>query len=234
MNKKPLNIADFLSKRARIAPKSPVGRTTNDLHTPTQKTPRKSARDTLADGENGTASDKGIIFSIQKRSDKSKEDDASQIKKRLEYERFLDWLSLPHDARNPKTQKEFATANNLTEDTLSLWKHRNGFWDEWRKRLRNRQRENMPTAIRALFRNVVKKGQGRDFLAFAQYVDEFNPKVQVEDVTPPLGTLPDEQREQLIDALQKSGRAVAIGIAKPLEDAFLAEKEEEDNAKNSY
>lgn len=231
--KKSLKIADFLSKRARIAPKRPVGRTTNDLHTLTTKTPRNSVQSTLADGENGTVNDKEIIFSIQKRSDKSKENDASQIKKRVEYERFLDWLSLPHDARNPKTQKEFAIANNLTEDTLSLWKHRDGFWDEWRKRLRNRQRENMPTAIRALFRNVVKKGQGRDFLVFAQYVDEFNPKVQVEDVTPPLGTLPDDQREQLIEALKRSGRAVAVGIANPLETAFLAEKEKEPSTENS-
>lgn len=231
--KKSLKIADFLSKRARIAPKRPVGRTTNDLHTPIPKTPRKSVRDTLADGENETANDKEIIFSIQKRSDKSKKDDASQIKKRVEYERFLDWLSLPHNTRNPKTQKEFATENNLTEDTLSLWKKRDGFWGEWRSRVKNKYRERIPSCLAALDRNILKHGKGSDFLAFVQYVDDFNPKMRIEEKQEPLGYLPDDQREQLTEALRRSGRAVAVAIHAEYSEAFLAEKEKEPGTENS-
>lgn len=231
--KKSLKIADFLSNRARIAPKSPVGRTINGLHTPTQKTSRKSVRDTLAGGENGRANDKEITFSIQKRSDKSKEDDTAQIKKRVEYERFLDWLSLPYDARNPKTQKEFAIKHGVDEDTLSLWKKRGDFWDEWRSRLKNNNRERIASALAAVHKNIIKHGKGSDFLAFVQYVDDFNPKMRIEEKQEPLGYLPDDQREQLIEALRHSGRAVAVGIAKPLEDAFLAEKKKEPNTENS-
>lgn len=231
--KKSLKIADFLSKRARIAPKSPVGRTTNDFHTPTQKTPRKSVRDTLEDEENETANDKEITFLIQKRSDKSKENDVVQVKKCVEYERFLGWLSLPYDARNPKTQKEFAIKHGVSEDTLSLWKKRGDFWDEWRSRVKNNNRERIASVLSAVYKNIIKHGKGSDFLAFVQYVDDFNPKMRIEEKQEPLGYLPDDQREQLIEALKRSGRAVAVGIANPLEVAFLAEKEKEPSTENS-
>ncbi|OGG40585.1 hypothetical protein A2118_00920 [Candidatus Kaiserbacteria bacterium GWA2_50_9] len=230
--KKALKIADFLSKRASIARKSPVGKITRDLHTPTPKEERKSIQSTLADSGNNTVKNEELLFSIQKRSDKSKKNDASEIKKRVEYERFLEWLSLPHDARNPKTQKEFAKENALTEDTLSLWKKRDGFWNDWRSRVKNKYRERIPSCLAALYRNILKHGKGSDFLAFVQYVDDFNPKMRIEEKQAPLGYLPDDQREQLVEALRRSGRATAVAIDAKYREAFLAEKEEGLNDKN--
>lgn len=58
-----------------------------------------------------------------------------------------------------------------------------------------------------------------------QYVDDFNPKVRIEDEMSPIGYLPDDQREQLVEALRKSGRAAAVGIAAKHREAFLAAME---------
>ena len=96
-----------------MAPKIPAGGAVSDLHTSTPKGERKSVQSALEAEKHKPTQTEVLPSHVPKRPNKSGGDSASQVKKRLEYERFLDWMALPFDARNPKTQKEFAAKNNL-------------------------------------------------------------------------------------------------------------------------
>lgn len=51
------------------------------------------------------------------------------VMKQNELYRFIDWLVLPEELRQPKTQAELAKELNVETATLSDWKKLEGFWE---------------------------------------------------------------------------------------------------------
>ncbi len=45
-----------------------------------------------------------------------------KVLKMNEFRKFIEWYALPDVYRNPRTQKEFASENNIDEGTLGDWK----------------------------------------------------------------------------------------------------------------
>lgn len=63
---------------------------------------------------------------------------------------FQRWLALPVYQRQPKLQQQLATQLTVSEELLSRWKQRPGFWDEVVKYERELVRDLIPDAILGL------------------------------------------------------------------------------------
>jgi hypothetical protein len=122
------------------------------------------------------------------------------LQKTTEFIQYIDWLSIPSFKRFPTTQKELAVQLGVSEDTLSEWKNREGFWDEVRSRVKSVWRENLPDAINALYLGLLEKRNASEFTAYMQYVDEWSPKTRVEgDSLYDVGKIEIEVIERKID-----------------------------------
>jgi len=51
------------------------------------------------------------------------------VKKQNELYRFIDWLVLPEELREPKTQEDLSKELGVDKATLSQWKNLKGFWE---------------------------------------------------------------------------------------------------------
>lgn len=166
----------------------------------------------------------------RKLSDKKAQDDERlQSKNQATFILFLDWLATPPIGRSPKTQKEFAALHGVSEDSLSIWKNREGFWDAFRSRMKSKMRENIPEVLHSLLGTIKREGKGRDAMVFFQYVDEFNPKTVIVDETPQRGVLTEEQAAQIAEAAQRSGMKAVIAGQKSREQEFLDSEEDHGN-----
>ena len=219
MNKQPVRISDLLSKRVGKAQKrfTEVKAPQFDTQIPKVVAPKpskakrgKKVSKTTAPKTVGRRVDKLIM-----------PESAKLLQKPQAYQEFIVWLATPEQSRNPATQKLFAQKWKVDENTLSVWKQRTGFYDEVRKHIRIWGRDRLSTAVSALFANVIRRGRGRDFLALARYIDEFNPKLRVEDETPPIGYLSDEEREALEVSMRRSGLASVLDANKKREQEFM-------------
>jgi len=95
------------------------------------------------------------------------------------WRKFLDWLLLGLD-RAPKTQKDWAAANSIHEDSLRRWKRDPRFRREWEARAAelNVHVERVQTVIDAVYREAAQ-GDVKAASLYLQYVDRFTPKRQV-------------------------------------------------------
>jgi hypothetical protein len=98
----------------------------------------------------------------------------------IEYLKFIDWISLPSSDRFPKTQKDLAVELGITEDTLSAWKNRDGFWDEVRSNVKSFWKGKLGEVTQALYLGMLQRKSASEFTAFMQYVDDWSPKTKVE------------------------------------------------------
>ena len=81
------------------------------------------------------------------------------IRRIPEFVEFARWFALPSQERKPKTQKEFAEAIGVSQDTLTDWKKRPEFWQLTSIYLREWMRERTPDVIGGLF-NKITDGKG--------------------------------------------------------------------------
>lgn len=51
------------------------------------------------------------------------------VQKQNELHQFIEWLVLPEELRNPKSQEELANTLGVDKGTLSDWKKLEGFWE---------------------------------------------------------------------------------------------------------
>jgi hypothetical protein len=79
---------------------------------------------------------------------------------------FAKWFATPHALRQPKTQKDFAAAIVVSQDTLTDWKRHYYFWPLAQKFINEWVKERIPDAIAGLYRNACGKGKAKDVEAF--------------------------------------------------------------------
>lgn len=99
------------------------------------------------------------------------------VERVADFLRFAQWFAAPQGSREQKTQKEFALAIGVDQDTLTDWKHNQCFWPITQHFINNWVKERIPDVINSLYRNVCNKGKAREVEAFLRLA-EFgtNPK----------------------------------------------------------
>ena len=92
---------------------------------------------------------------------------------------FLEWLLLGPE-RVPQTQKEWAVANGVHEDSLRRWKRDPRFRKEWEARAAelNIHVERVQSVIDAVYREAAQ-GDVKAASLYLQYIEKFTPKRKV-------------------------------------------------------
>jgi hypothetical protein len=170
--------------------------------------------------------EKKVIQKTPTRAENSFIKSAEGLRKKNTYEEFIYWIATPDHMRDPATQKLFAEKWHVGEDTLTDWKRRDGFYDEVRKNVRIYGRDRLALCVTALINNIMKKGNGQDFKAFVEYIDEFNPKLRLSDETPVFGELSDTARADLIKSLKLTGLSSLVKLAEDKKEEFNKSEDE--------
>ena len=114
------------------------------------------------------------------------------------YLEFIDFLATPPHLREHETQAEFAKSIQVSENTLTDWKKRVGFYEDLNERRRNIvDVEMLATSVTALHKRILKKGKGADVKVLWQIAGRFEEKSVVEN-KPPIKQLSVERKEQIL------------------------------------
>jgi len=82
-------------------------------------------------------------------------EDLAQLRHPVEYEKFVLWTATPSFERVPATQKLLAKKLKVTEDTLSDWKKRSGFWVGVKDKRQEWGRDKTPNILHSLYQKAV-------------------------------------------------------------------------------
>lgn len=111
-----------------------------------------------------------------KQTKKSKK---TELRLSYDYCDFIEWIALPNKLRKPKTQRELAHKFGIGEDTLSDWKHREGFWEEVERKRQNWGKERTPNVLLELYKKASETGYPRAVRLWFEVVEDkkFSDKV---------------------------------------------------------
>ena len=127
------------------------------------------------------------------------------IKKKLEYQKFVEWMGLPIPERNPKEQKQLALDLDVEEATLSDWKKTDGFWDLVKTERKKWAKDKMSNVLAGLYKKAIKDGSAAEVKLFMQYAGEFVEELKVikeEEYSP-------ELIKKVRDTLENAGFTIA-------------------------
>lgn len=100
------------------------------------------------------------------------------IRRVPEFVEFARWFALPSHEREPETQKEFAEAIGVSQDTLTDWKKRPEFWQLTSIYLREWMRERTPDVIGGLFNKITDGKGGAGDVKFFLGLSEWGPPLK--------------------------------------------------------
>lgn len=127
--------------------------------------------------------------------------DFSNLRNTNEYLCFIDFMATPKEFRDIQNQGEFSKEFKVSENTLTAWKNRQGFWEDVREARRKYIRSEMlGTAIVALKRSILKDGKAPEVKLLFQLADEFEEKSVVIKKT---SKLTEEQKAGFADRLKR-------------------------------
>jgi hypothetical protein len=69
--------------------------------------------------------------------------------------KFINWLALPRELKEPKTQTEYADMIGVNKVTLSKWKQKEGFKEAVRERALTWTDDALPDVLGALIKEAV-------------------------------------------------------------------------------
>lgn len=123
----------------------------------------------------------------------------NEIRKKQEFWEFIEWMSLPANSREPKTQKELAQKLGVDYATLSDWKKVDGFWDEVKKRRKVWVREKVSNILLGLYGKALK-GDTAAARMLMEYADEF---VEVSEIKHKIeSNLTEEEKQAINEAIK--------------------------------
>lgn len=165
---------------------------------------------------------KGKIDPNSSTTDKEINQHIDKLKHPAEYALFQEFIATPVIRRKWKTQKEFAEAHGLTEDTLSMWKHRKGFYEGVNKLRKNHFDDRIADAINAVLIKTIQGGDGKNLKVLLDYLALINTNIKVEDVTPEKNKLTAEQRKSVEQAFKM------VGLSNLIKNSKKDDPEEQD------
>ena len=117
-----------------------------------------------------------------------------EIRKKLEFQEFVEWMGLPMNLREPRNQKELAKKIGVDDATLSDWKKIEGFWDEVRKLRRVWVQGKVSNILLGLYGKALKGDVGAAKMLM-EYSNEF---VEVSEVRHKIEGQLSEKEKQLL------------------------------------
>lgn len=130
--------------------------------------------------------------------------DLMGLVKAEEYLQFIEFMALPTFLKKEvfgfATGGAFADKYNLSIDTLTDWKKKEGFWDRVKKARTKWVQEKVSEVLAALYRKAIEDGSASEVKLFLQYAGEFEETLRVEGV--PIGNdLTEEEKESVRKAI---------------------------------
>lgn len=185
---KPESVAEILKRRQANA-KAPQQKTAK------AEKPAKVAKVKSAKKPTTIKGEKKDIF-------KTFNSDFTGLRNTSEYIAFIDFMATPKELREIETQGEFSKHFKVSENTLTDWKRREGFWEDVREARRKYIREEfLGTALLALKKSILKDGKAPEVKLLYQLADEFEEKSSVEVKKPT--KLTSEQMAGLAERLKR-------------------------------
>ena len=96
----------------------------------------------------------------------------TNLRKKIEFQEFVEWLGLPSAERDPKNQVELAKKLGVDKATLSDWKKVEGFWQEVKSKRKNWVQEKVSNVLLGLYGRSLK-GDAAAAKMLLEYSDEF-------------------------------------------------------------
>jgi cell division FtsZ-interacting protein ZapD len=98
-------------------------------------------------------------------------------------ENYLEWLTLPVQLRTPKTKTEYAEQIKTSRQTLYNWENLQGFDDDRRNRIKQKQRESTPDIIDTL-KNKALSGDIQAIRIWLEWTEGLENKISLESREP--------------------------------------------------
>jgi hypothetical protein len=100
------------------------------------------------------------------------------VERIAELDEFISWIALPSVIRQPATQQEFAKEKKVSDDILTKWKKRTGFYEEVMRRRRMYFRDDSADILLSLKRTCLRDGKGADAKVFLNYTGDLQDKTE--------------------------------------------------------
>jgi hypothetical protein len=111
---------------------------------------------------------------------------------------FAEWLAVPREMREPKTQKELAVHLNVCPDTLSRWKVDSEFQAQVYKLALTRFEAVLPDVLQVIIDNA-RAGKFQFVKLVLELTDKYSSRITVESKEPVVGI---EQYSALIKQIE--------------------------------
>ena len=126
-----------------------------------------------------------------------------EVKKKVEYQQFIEWMGLPSPERVPAEQKELCLELDVIEATLSNWKKVKGFWDLVRIERKAWAKDKVSDVLMGVYRKAVLEGNAAEAKLFLKYAEEFEEKLLIEANI--IRELSEEDEELIKKAIEYGG-----------------------------
>ncbi len=151
------------------------------------------------------------------------------VYKQTELRLFIDFVSVPKVYREEifgfANEQDFAEKYKLSQDTLTDWKRKEGFWDEVAKFRDRWARRKTTDVVAALLRNILKNGDKAEvefwFKKFEGFRDVSDINIisevdrrtaEISDILKKWNNEPTRDEDRTIDLRTRTPQAIAQGL----------------------
>jgi hypothetical protein len=201
--RKSINIQDFLSRRSVDLKKKETKQTISK-----KDVPNKTASVIIPEIKTSEKKKITPITPILEKNKSFKFIQADSIRDPLKLLSFIEWLSIPPQERNLKTQQELAIKIGVSVDTLTDWKKLLGFWDEVAI-YRSQYFRKYTSGVNYALAQKAKTGNPKAVELFMSLFEGYKQKIGVEKYET-TREITDEEKDKIDKALKNIGLASII------------------------
>jgi hypothetical protein len=203
MERKGINIQDFLAKKGGIIARTKIEKSRKKIEKEV-KPSKIYVKEKKEEIRQKTTPNTPIL----KKEKPFRFMNADSVRDPLKLLAFIEWLAMPPHDRELKTQKDFALKIGVNVDTLADWKKLLGFWDEVSVRRIQHFRKYTSSVYFGL-KERAKTGDPKAVELFATLFEGFKKGMTIEDTTPER-IITEEQKAEINRALKNIGLASII------------------------